>query len=145
MTTGPTQRLVRFLGALILASLAGFALAQSSSATKQVGQSATLNWSAPTAYTSGAAITSGTAITYNVYSSTQAAGTTCPSGALSTPTQAVSGVATLSWATPAYTTAGVDCYAVTAVIAGVESTPSNTVQVNVIEPTPNPPGTLTVQ
>lgn len=145
MTTGPYQRFVRFLGAFLLASFAGLALAQSSSATKQVGQSATLNWTAPTAYTSGAAITSGTAITYNVYSSTQAAGTTCPAGALPTPTQAASGVAALSWTIPAYTAAGVACYAVTAVIAGVESAPSNTVQVNVTEPTPNPPASLTVQ
>lgn len=145
MTTGPYQRFMRCLGALALALLGGVALAQSSSATKQIGQTATLNWLAPTAYTSGTAIASGTAITYNVYSSAQAIGTTCPSGALSTPTQAASGIATTSWAIPAYTAAGVNCYAVTAVIAGVESAPSNTVQVNVAEPTPNPPGTLSVQ
>jgi hypothetical protein len=74
---------------------------------------ATLNWAAPTAYTSGAAITG--ALTYNVYQGV--------SGAALTKVQ--SGLTALSVVITAGLTAGSTmCFAVTAVSAGIESAQS---------------------
>ena len=74
---------------------------------------ATLNWAAPTAYTSGAAITG--ALTYNVYQGVSG----------STLAKVQSGLTALSAVITAGLTAGSTmCFAVTAVSAGVESAQS---------------------
>lgn len=136
------KHITAFFAALILASVA---LAQSSSVTKTVGQTATLAWTAPTAYTNGTSIASGTSITYNVYGATEAAGASCPANGTPLATSITTGLTTTTYTTTAFTAAGVQCYAVAAEIAGVQSAQSNIVTVTVAEPTPNPPGTLTVQ
>lgn len=136
----------RSLGSLLIVLLtmlgigAGIVLAATTgntSVTKTVGQTALLSWTAPATYTNGNAIPSSVTLTYDVFSASQATGTTCASLTAGTPTQA--GLTGTSYTTPAYATPGVWCYAITSIANGVMSVPSNTVQVTVTNPTPNPP------
>lgn len=110
------------------------ALAQTTgtSVSKSVGQTSVVTWAATTTYVGGTAIPSGTAVTYNVYESQQA------NGACSyTSSPAVTGVTALTWTTPAYTSPGVYCYAVSAVAGGMESALSSSVTATVTNPVPN--------
>ncbi len=89
----------------------------------------TLRWVAPTAYTDGTKIPAGAAITYNVYGAHQ--------GVTPLPKLA-GGVTTLS--NVRYNVdVGTQCYAVSAVVDGVESAPTVAVCVGVLPPPPPPP------
>jgi len=98
---------------------------------------ATLAWGAPVDYTSGQPI-SGT-ITYNIYQGTQ----TTPS--TPTLTKVQSGVTSTGATVTAGLTPGTtQCFAVTAVVAGVESAQSLQACKAIPLPTPGVPTTLTV-
>lgn len=102
-----------------------------------IGQTATISWTAPTTYTTGAAIASGTTITYDLYAAAPlGAGTaTCAGASYGSPTS----VTGTSFTTAAYTSGGVYCYYVTALVNGAQSAPSNTVEAIVSLPVPNAP------
>lgn len=91
--------------------------------TLPVGSSLTVTWVAPTQLTDGTTITD--AITYNLYSLTSA-----------NPTILASGLTTTS-SIRSNLTAGTPCYAVTAIVNGVESVLSNTAAI-IVAPTPAP-------
>jgi hypothetical protein len=94
--------------------------------------SATLVWTAPTAFTDGTPI-SGT-ITYNVYQGL--------TGAL---TKVQSGISGLTVTITTGLTPGTSqCFAVTAVVASVESAQSAQACAAIPVPTPNSPGQVTV-
>jgi hypothetical protein len=93
----------------------------------------TLTWQPPTSYTDGTPIASGTAITYNIYGALQ--------GELLQ--QLATGV-TATTATRTSVDPGVRCYAVSAVVAGVESAQTAPVCATVAPPVANPPNGLTV-
>lgn len=92
------------------------------------GSSVTVKWTAPTANTNGSPIAG--AITYNLYSI---------SGSVASLISA--GLTTVS-STRSNLNAGSPCYAVTAVVGGIESGLSNTGTI-LVQDTPNPPGSLT--
>ena len=131
------RTLLTAICALCMLGIAAAQTSPSTSVTKTVGQTATISWTAPTTYTTGASIASGTTITYAVDALKQAAGTSCSSTSIGSP-QAISLTGT-SYVTPTYTGTGVYCYAVTAMVAGVTSAPSDVVQATVTSPIPNPP------
>lgn len=93
----------------------------------------TLSWVAPTQYTDGSNIAAGTAITYNVYGAIQGQPLQQLATALATTTTVRANV-----------DPGVRCYAVTAVITGIESAQTPQVCATVAPPTPAPPTNLTV-
>jgi hypothetical protein len=137
------MKFLRLIFAALAALFLATALAQSGTAvTKTVGETATLSWTAPTTYTDGTAIPSTVTITYNVYEATQAVGTNCSSPTYST-TPTVAAVSALTYTLPAYTATGVYCYALTAETSGMQSALTNSVEVDVTLPTPNPPTGLT--
>jgi len=98
-------------------------------------QTATLSWTAPTTFTNGSAI-SGT-ITYNLYAGVQGSTLAKIQSAITTATTTVTGSTSL----PAGTTV---CFAVTAVVAGVESAQSAQACAAVPLPTPGVPTQITV-
>ena len=110
---------------LILGYLAVAALARPALLHAQIPGTTTLTWNAPTTFTDGTPITG--AITYNVY----AGGIT---GAL---TKVVSN---LTGTSNAVVNATQPCYAVSAVVAGVESALSPSACVKI----PGSPGTVVV-
>jgi len=118
---------------LILLLAASVALAQAASPT------ASLSWTAPTAYTSGAAFPSGTAITYNLYQGTQV-GTAVPS-LLKVQSGLTAASATV---TVGLTPGTTQCFAVTALVAGIESSQSNQACTAIPNPVPDAPTQITV-
>lgn len=144
MKTTRFEKGLLILAALLLCAavvLSTQAIAQGTTVTATAGQTATLNWTAPTANTDGSAI-AGT-LTYNVYN--------CPAGsttgAASQCTQLANGLTAATW-TSAALTAGTLNYAVTAVETSgggpQESALSNIVTLTVASAPPNPPGSLTI-
>ena len=100
------------------------------SITKPAGASVTVSWVAPTTYTDGTPLTG--AITYNLYLMNQ-----------STTTPYVTGITSTS-SLRSGLSAGTKCYAVTAVVNGVESAQSESVAV-MVTAAPSPPTGLTVK
>jgi hypothetical protein len=97
------------------------------------GSSITLKWNAPTTENKGVTpIPAGTAISYNLYS----VGGPNPVVVVGAQQLATTSIVRSNLS------AGTPCYAVTAVINGVESALSNTAAVEIID-TPDPPITLT--
>ena len=96
--------------------------------------SATLTWTAPTAYTDGTAIASGVVITYNLYQgpSGQEAATAVSTGITGLTTTITTGLV-------AGTTT---CWQVTANANGQESAKTNEVCKTFAPEVPNPPGNL---
>jgi hypothetical protein len=93
----------------------------------------TLTWTPPTSYTDGTAIPSATPVTYNLYGALQGQ-----------PLQQLSTGLTATTATRTGVDPGIRCYAVTAVVAGVESAQSAQACATVSPPTPGPPNGLSV-
>jgi hypothetical protein len=125
----PYKRL--FLALLFVPAFA--ALAQTTSPT------AVVTWAAPIAYTSGTLFPAGTVVTYNLYQGTQV-GTATPSlikvqVGLTAPTATV---------TTGLTPGTTQCFAATALVAGIESAQSNQACAAIPNPVPNAPNQITV-
>lgn len=127
-------------GVVIFAPLS--ASAQTAITTKSVGQTAVLSWIAPTQYTNGASFASGVVVSYNVYESSASP---CIAFTPSSTALIASSVSNPSFTIAPYTAVGSYCYEVTAMVAGVESAPSNVVGVSVSAAIPKAPANLTAQ
>lgn len=115
------------------------ASAQTASVSKTVGGTAVLSWTAPTQYTNGTNIAAGVVVTFNVYESNAS---TCATFAPSAASLSASNLSATTWTTPAFSAAGSYCYETTALVAGVESAPSNAVSVTVTNAIPKAPANL---
>lgn len=97
--------------------------------------SAVASWTAPVAYTDATPIVTGTAVTYNLYQGVQ--------GAALVKVQSTIAAATVT-VTAGLTAGTTQCFAVTAVVGGVESAQSNAACAAVPLPTPNAPSQITI-
>lgn len=100
----------------------------------QAAPTAVVTWAAPTVNTDGSTITA--TLAYNLYQGLQSAGTL---------TKVASSIAGLTVSVTAGLTPGsTQCFAVTAIEAGVESAQSNKACATIALPTPGVPSQITV-